>query len=1009
MLDRRRHASMALKDMAALAIVGASVFAALKVVEALVLQEERVLTAPDILRWHRSGLHLLVALAVGFGLLLRRRYQQVRAEAARSRELRHDLDVSLQRYRSLFEFNPEAAFSLDLEGKFLSANPACEALCGYPVDEWLGKSFAPLVAPECVGDVLGAFVRACAGEAQMYDSTLIHRDGHRVNVHVRSMPIVVDGDVVGVYGVARDITWEGRASAELTRLYAAMGAAGEGITITDADERILYVNEARAAVHGYADPAQLVGQVTGDVFFHADEHARVQSLAVSEFERGRSWNGEAVGLRQDGSTFPAEVTATRLEDGGQVSVVRDVTERKAAEAALRASEELRQLVARASQETTWDADLVSGTTRWSGALESMFGIAEEQLVSADGWWESRLHPADRPQVLASLEELIASPEGRMWQQEYRLRTERGGYTHVLARGYVVRDKTGAPVRMAGSMMDISVGKQHEKQLNAARREAEEANRAKSLFLANMSHELRTPLHGVIGMVELLLDTYLDAEQMEYAETVRRSGDNLLHIIDDLLDLSKIEAGKLVIETVDVDLRQVVDDMTALLQTTAHGKGVTLSSDVDPDIPVRLAGDRLRIGQVLTNLVGNAVKFTEHGRIEVRVQAREVDDGTTRVRFLVEDTGIGLSEEEQDRLFRPFTQADASTTRHFGGTGLGLAVSKHLVELMGGTIWVDSAVGVGSTFAFELPLTVPVDVSGSPGERPVTRQRPPRGAGTSPAAQPASAVSGRGRPTLLLVDDSSVNRKVAETMLIKLGYQVDVAENGCQALDAFTPGRYAAVLMDVHMPVLDGYQATSRMRTAEAKSGESDAPRTPIIAMTASALEGSRQRALAAGMDDYVSKPFHAVDLEVVLNRWCRDDDSPSIAEGAMAGDVETQTDVDVLDEATVAELRELDDQFDGNFADSLVSDYLTGAAEHLAALEDALTRRDAAAVTETAHAFKGSSSSVGARHLCNLLAQLESLGRTEDLDGADSLVAEVRAGLATTAPVLRAALQEARG
>jgi PAS domain S-box-containing protein len=1135
MRDREQHVPSALRDIAALSVVGTAVFVALKVLEALVLQEQRVLTAPDILRWHRSGLQVLVALAAGFGLLLRMRYRQMGKEAARNRELRGELELSLQRYRSLFELNPEAAYSFDLDGSFVSLNQAAELLTGYTAAERLGTSFVPLLVPECVDDTMAAFVRACAGESPEYETAILHKDGHRIDIAVKNVPIVVNGEVVGIYGIARDVTWSKRVQAELERLYVAMEVASEGIAITDGDRNVLYVNRAQAAMHGYAEPGDVIGGDTHG-FYPADEHDRLMSEAVPRLRAGEPWHGEVTAARLDGTTFTAEMSVSVLESGEFVSVarnvterkvteealrdseqrfraslaeitegyfetdlrgslsffnealctimdteperleglnyrdfaraedgariyerfnrvyrtgeadpgfawsfvrpdgalravetsvslrsdragapvgfrgvVRDVTEQKQAEERLRASEERYRLVTRATQETTWDGDLGSGITRCSGALFAMFGIDEEEIAFGDDWWRSRLHPEDEDRILASLEQMLASSEGDSWSEEYRLRKESGEYTDVLARAYIVRDGDGNPVRLVGSMLDITARKQYEADLRSARREAEEANRAKSLFLANMSHELRTPMHGVIGMVELLLGTDLDTEQLEYAETVRRSGESLLHIINDILDLSKIEAGKLEVETADVDLRQVVEDATALLQTAADGKGVTLTTGVDPALPHHLRGDRWRIGQVLTNLVGNAVKFTDHGRVHVGVDVSDGDDETALVRFSVEDTGIGLSGEQQDRLFRPFNQADASTTRRFGGTGLGLALSKHLVEIMGGAIWVESTPGVGSTFTFELPLTRPRAASGEPGDSPVTRRPVPPAVRTPAHSQDAAPTSAR--PRLLLVDDSHVNRKVAWTMLDKLGYDVDVAQDGRQALDAFVPGRYAAVLMDVHMPVLDGYQAASRIRDAE-EERDPAASRTPIIAMTATALEGSREAALASGMDDYVPKPFRAADLEAVLDHWRGAGDSsaevePPVVETAALEGTREESDVDVLDETTVAELRQLGDQLGDDFTGSLLSEYLEDAAGHLAALEEAVTRGDVDAVKRTAHTFKGSSASVGAQQMRHLLAELEALADGGRVDGADTLVAAVRAGLATTAPLLRVALQGA--
>ena len=310
----------------------------------------------------------------------------------------------------------------------------------------------------------------------------------------------------------------------------------------------------------------------------------------------------------------------------------------------------------------------SGVQRWAGAVQPMLGFAPGEIGESGAWWEERIHPEDRQRVISGLNAVLESG-GRTWSAEYRLRHRQGDYKVVFDRGYVVRDDDGEPVRMLGSFMDITERRQAEQELERAKEEAESANRAKSDFLANMSHELRTPMNGVIGMTGLLLDTELDPEQREYAETVRLSGENLLAIINDVLDFSKIGAGRMELEVVDFDLRDTAEEALGLFAERAHAKGLELANFIEPGVPTALMGDPGRLTQVLTNIVGNAIKFTEEGEVMLR--------------FSVSDTGIGLTAEQLSRLFRSFTQADASTTRRYGGTGLGLAISKQLVEMMGG--------------------------------------------------------------------------------------------------------------------------------------------------------------------------------------------------------------------------------------------------------------------------------------------------------------------------------------
>ena len=405
--------------------------------------------------------------------------------------------------------------------------------------------------------------------------------------------------------------------------------------------------------------------------------------------------------------------------------------------------------------------------------------------------------------------------------------------------------------------------------------AQAASRAKSDLIAVMSHEIRTPMSGVLGCANLLLDTPLNRQQREFAETVQRSGDALLTVINDVLDYSKLEAGRMTVERVDVDLRSVCDGVRAILLSAALERGVALHVEYDARLPRCIKGDPVRIRQVLLNLAGNAVKFTERG--SVLICAAPLDTG--RVKVSVTDTGIGITSEQMAKLFQRYSQADASTTRRFGGTGLGLAISKTLVELMGGEIGALSTPGSGSSFWFVLPLqaaaaaaapvpatmpvpaTVPVPVPAPvPATVPVPATAPVR---VSPPA-PQTLARDPARARLLLVEDNFVNQRVALFMLAKLGYQVDVAKDGREAVARLSDTRYDLVLMDCQMPEMDGFQATRMIRDAGSRVLDHE---VPVIAMTANAFPEDRARSLACGMNDFLSKPVDQATLAAVLNKW----------------------------------------------------------------------------------------------------------------------------------------------
>jgi PAS domain S-box-containing protein len=398
----------------------------------------------------------------------------------------------------------------------------------------------------------------------------------------------------------------------------------------------------------------------------------------------------------------------------------------------------------------------------------------------------------------------------------------------------------------------------------------EASNMKSAFLANVSHEVRTPMNGVIGMTELLLQTKLDKEQREYAAQIERSSEHMLAIVNDILDISKIETGHLALDITDFDLAGTIKETCSAAATLATAKGLRLDLQIDSDVPTRARGDGRRLQQVLANLLANAVKFTSAGTVAVHVSATPSLRGRTEVHVMVADSGIGIELETLERMFEPFTQADVSTTRLYGGTGLGLAIAREIIELMGGTITADSQPGHGSTFRFAVHLEAPAALNGSLAPSP----------GRSSTPAPAWPTP----PLVLVAEDSPVNQIVATRVLERCGCRVEVVADGREALRALATRHYDAVLMDCQMPNIDGYDATVELRRAE-----KGARHTPVIAMTAQAMEGDRERCINAGMDDYISKPVRHADLINALRRWIPQHADPS-TQPPLNGNYSGQTD-----------------------------------------------------------------------------------------------------------------------
>jgi two-component system, sensor histidine kinase len=376
-------------------------------------------------------------------------------------------------------------------------------------------------------------------------------------------------------------------------------------------------------------------------------------------------------------------------------------------------------------------------------------------------------------------------------------------------------------------------------LNSAKR----ASSAKSDFLANMSHEIRTPMNGIIGMTDLALDSHNEAERQAYLKIVKRSAQALLAIINDILDFSKIEAGKIQIEHVAFNLTQTVNDCIQILCTRADEKDLVMDVVLGPDTPTRMLGDPTRLRQVLINLIGNAIKFTKSGKITVRIEAQTCQAGPSRLTFSVQDTGIGIALDKLEKIFEAFAQADTSTTRHYGGTGLGLTITQRLVQLMGGELRVSSQVGVGSTFDFDLPLELPDPLE----DKLIDSQK---------ARQPLPSLS------ILVVEDHPINQLLASKMLKQWGHRVCLANHGQEALDLLCQQTepFDLVLMDMQMPVMDGLEATARIRQMPQFQD------LPIFAMTANAMLGDRELCLQAGMNDYLPKPILSKDLEEKLHQ-----------------------------------------------------------------------------------------------------------------------------------------------
>ena len=736
-----------------------------------------------------------------------------------------------------------------------------------------------------------------------------------------------------------------------------------------ADFIITSWNPAAEGIFGFA-PGEVIGRNAFEVFTPPHLRPEVEGRWRAYLaDAGAPPNGPLKGMTKSGAAVVCEWFNTPLLDERGalveiVSLVVDITAKRASEEALAHAKNRLDLALRASAVALWDWDIASD--RWHaderfGAMIGTAGAVETSVRDLN----ALTHPDERAAHREHANDVLAG-RVEVYKVEQRVRAPNGEWIWIETVGKVVaRTAAGAAVRMSGTISNVTEHKRVYEELEAARCAAEQASQAKSQFLANMSHEIRTPMNGVLGMLELLRSSSLDAAQRRFAETADASARSLLGIINDILDFSKIEAGKLDLERIAFDPALAVGEAVALFEARAEARGLRLDVVVAEGVPPAVLGDPLRLRQIVTNLVGNAIKFTAAGGVSVRVAASIGKTTTEGITITVADTGIGMNPQVQERLFKPFAQADGSTTRQFGGTGLGLAIARELVQLMDGEIRLQSSPGKGSEFRVSLALPH----TGAPEARILTRQI------TGPLA-PVRSFAGC---TVVLAEDNPVNREVAQALLARFGVTVLVATNGAEAVERVARQSCDLVLMDCQMPEVDGFEATRAIRRKEAtvNAGPASAGmvrRLPIIALTANAMKGDRERCVAAGMDDYLAKPFSAGQLGDLLEKWLGEaQDQPRCGLAGPAAAVHG-----ALDRAALDNIREAMPGDGDQLLGRVVRRYLDDSPRLVATMRKAATAADTDSLGRAAHSLKSSSATVGATGLavqCRLIETAVREGR----------------------------------
>ena len=1018
---------------------------------------------------------------------------------------------------SLLEISPIAIVTLDLDRVVTSWNLAAEALFGYTRTEAIGRDLDDLIADrdDLRAEAVGYYDELVPGGRFRAMTRRGRKDGTLVDVELFAVLVTVEGRPTGYLVVYHDVTAL-RAQHEAERRYRQLVEQLPLVTYVDEAVPVassIYVSPQVEGLLGYPPEDWLADPGFFPKLLHPDDREWVLADLARILAAGMSsWALEYRLMARDGRTVWVrdEAIVERDEDGTARYVqgfLIDITERKRAENALRRSEaEVRrqkqffESLLELSSTAIVTIDLDGRVTSWNPAAERLFGYTEAEACGRNV-----------DDLVARSEELHAEAVGISRQAGM------GGVTHLVTRrtrkdGTLVDvDVRAAPVFVGAKQVGMHAIYHDISELLRARRQAEAATEAKSAFLATMSHEIRTPMNAVIGMTELLLDTELSAEQRNLAEIIRTSGDALLAIINDILDFSKIEAGRLDLERSPFDVRGCIEAALDVVATQAAEKGLDLAYLLHPATPRVVVGDVTRLREVLINLLSNAVKFTEAGEVVLSVSSEPAADGRHELHFAVRDTGIGIPADRMDRLFQSFSQLDASTTRRYGGTGLGLAISQRLTEMMGGTMWVESRVGEGSSFSFtvlaeEAPSSPPAFMDAIQpqleGQRLLVvddnatnrtilvRQAESWGMGAQATASPAEALHwiSRGDPfdlaiidmqmpemdgrtlaaeirrhrdaltlpmilltslghrvdhvhaggnfaatltkpikasqlyeavvgvltrqpsvapptsaaaqeaewapqaglRILLTEDNELNRTLAVALLDKLGCRADIATNGLEALEALRHAPYDVVLMDVEMPEMDGLEATRRIRAQQPPDQQ---PR--IIAMTASAMQGDRERCLAAGMDDYLSKPIRRQELAAALAR--------REPRAAPAQEPPPAQDEGILDPAAREQLRTLGD---AAFLSELIATFLADAPALVETLGRSLAAGNAEELRRAAHTLKSNGRTFGATSLAEACQELETAARAGALEGAAELVGRVEARFEKARAALEAVRQE---
>ena len=950
-------------------------------------RDGRLMLAGAVLLTFLTGLFVLTeaGLSIAVAVEVQHRTAELSGEVIVRRRLEAQARESEARFRTIFDNSTDLLQSVDALGGFVQVNPAWKRLLGYTDDDLRQLNLFDVVAPEDAAILEGLLLRLIRGEqVGTFDVTMLCKDGRRVVLEGNVSAHIQEGAPLVTRGIFRDVTTRKIAETQLAIVRERLGLALRGSKLALWDLEVeagrVFLSEDWGTILGTERRDAVVPIASLIALVHPDDLPGITAAAFAALKgerpeylvehRVRTISGRWKWIQSHGMVTERGANGRAKRMTGTNA---DIDARKHAEEAMVAAERrLREVtdgLPGAVYQFQWSGGSRVRFNFLSAGVLELLGVGREAVIRAPRLVFAAIVKGDRRAFLQSLRAAITS--GALeWSHEFRVLRKDGRV--VWSRSVASRVGTGGDAVWNGYWVDISSLIDAERTLREARDAAETANRAKSAFLAAMSHEIRTPMNAILGMVELLEISTTNREHRDMLGVINASSQSLLQILNDVLDLSKVEAGHLTLAPAPSSIGELIRSVALTFADGARRKALALEWHADSQLAPRLLFDPVRLRQVLFNLVSNGVKFTETGTVSIRARVLDTTSERQRIEIVVADTGIGISAEDHDRLFQPFVQAEAPISRNRGGTGLGLAISRRLGELMNGTLSLVSELGRGTTVTLSLDFEIASDT--------IADAQAPKNM-VLPALPPGSGRPGGDRRRILVVDDNEFNRAVLARQVAALGYEAEQASDGEEALQMLAHGEYALILADCQMPGMDGFEFARSVRRSEAEAGAGD--HIPIVAWTANVMPDDIAACHDAGMDDVLAKPSALPTVQRALRTWV---DRATEVRAASAG-ATLPPSVDYGAPIDRMQLRAIMDG-DAALEAEMLAGFRTASVKEAAALRDALARRDCTAIRHASHRMKGLARLVAASSLAAVCERLERQARGGHVDDPGLVLAE---------------------